>query len=178
MNNIFSSIDRHFTFQDGFLPIKILAGERAFEMIAPQRTSMIFGITDAPWSAAAYQVNELLVQLESNLNEWDLIAIAASGRARLVRHNAVVYELQCTIPPDVTGLHSNFFYRCPECNGHIYECTHLLISDRDRYEPSPSGRIPSEVTTCPECGGPIQSLGPGVSFCLDCDWECGLAPIN
>ena len=175
------NLTNHFAFQDGFLPVKILAGERAFELFAPLRTSVIFGVTDQPWAAAAYRINALIVQLEPNLNEWDAIAIEASGNARLVRHNTVIYALQCTIPPDVPGLYSNFFYRCPECDGHIYECTHLLIVDASRRRSSAGPASANQAATapiCPSCGGKIQSLAPGVSFCLDCDWECGLMPIN
>ncbi len=176
--NILNPADHQFTFQDGFLPVKILAGGRVFERLAPQRTSIIFGITEVPWAAAAYRIDELAVQLETNLNEWDAIAIAGSGKARLVRHNAAIYELDYIIPPDITELHSNFFYCCPECNGHIYECAHLLISNQNRHEPLSSTSISPEVMTCPDCGGKIQSLAPGVSFCLDCDWEYGLEPIS
>jgi hypothetical protein len=178
MMNVANLEDSRFVFDDGFLPVKILAGEGVFERLASQRTSHIFGITEAPWAAAAYRINELIVQLEPNLSEWDSIAIAASGNARLLRHNTVIYELHCTFPPDVTGLHSNFFYRCPECNGHIYECAHLLVGNSYRPEPSPSTSLDAETAHCPDCGGKTQSLALGVSFCLDCDWECGLAPIR
>ncbi len=185
--NTFNLTDALFTFQDGFRPVKILAGERIFELFAPQRTSIIFGVAEHPWAAAAYRINTLIVQLEPNLNEWDSIAIEISGNARLVRHNTVIYSLQCIIPPDVPGLYSNFFYRCPECDGHVYECAHLLIANGDRRQPSATSAsanqaskalAESEPSTCPNCGSKIQSLAPGVSFCLDCDWECGLVPIN
>ncbi len=167
----------NFASQGGFTPVKILAGERVFEMFAPQRTSIIFGITNEPWAAAAYRIEDLIVQLERNLNEWDLIAISASETAWLVRHNTVVYELQCTISPDIMGLSTNFFYRCPECNEHIYECTHLLISAQDLHQEPNADAVATDCapTACPSCGGKIQSLGPGVSFCLDCDWEDGLS---
>jgi predicted RNA-binding Zn-ribbon protein involved in translation (DUF1610 family) len=183
--NILHPTEHYFAFQDGFLPVKILAGEYVFERLAPQRTSIIFGINDLPWAPAAYRINDLIVQLEPNLNKWDSIAIEGSGKARLVRHNTVIYELQSTIPPDITGLHSNFFYRCPECNRHIYQCRHLLIghgnlnqsaSTSANREPTASKELGN--STCPNCGGKIQHLAPGVSFCLDCDWEYGLTPIN
>lgn len=166
-----------FASDDGFTPVKILAGERVFEMFAPQRTSIIFGITNEPWAAAAYRIENLIVQSERHLNEWDLIAISTSETARLVRHNTVVYELQCTISPDIIGLNTNFFYRCPECNEHIYECTHLLVSGQDLHEVPNADAVATAraPTACPSCGGKIQSLGPGVSFCLDCDWEDGLS---
>jgi hypothetical protein len=175
--------ENHFSIQDGFLPAKLLAGGRVFEQIAPQRTSAIFGITEQPWAAAAYRIDELVIQLERHLSEWDAIAIEGSGKARLVRHNTVTYALQCIISPDITGLHSNFFYRCPECNRHIYECTHLLMETLNQSSPTSkrqrlTASIASERSTCPDCGGTIQNLTVGVSFCLDCDWECGLAPTG
>ena len=168
----------YFTFQDGFDPVKILAGNHIFERLAPQRTSIIFGVTELPWAVAAYRINELIVQLEPNLDEADAIAIENSGKARLIRDNTVIYELDCTIPPDITGLHSNFFYRCPECNGHVYECTHLQIGHRKEEESSALPSVTSEITICPACGGKIQYLARGISFCLDCDWEQGLEPIT
>ena len=175
MNNL-GSANSYFTFQDDFVPVKILAGNHIFERLAPQRTSIIFGITELPWAVAAYRIDELIVQLEPNLDEVDAIALESSGKARLVRDNAVIYELDCNIPPDITGLHSNFFYRCSQCNRHIYECTHLRIGNRDIGEPLPS--VASEFTTCPVCSGKIQHLAPEISFCLDCDWEHGLEPID
>ena len=98
MNILLNTDDHPFAFQDGMRPEKILAGDRVFELLAPQRTSIIFGIRDVPWAAAAYRIHDLIVQLEPNLNEWDAIAIEVSGNARLVRHNTVVYELECSIP--------------------------------------------------------------------------------
>ena len=185
--NILNPIGNHVAFQDDFRPVKILAGERVFEGLAAQRTSMIFGITDLPWASAAYRINEFIIQLEPNVNEWDAIAITELGKARLVRHNTVIYELQCIIPPDITELHSNFLYRCPECNRHIYECRHLLIGGGNlsqsssisaNQEPTATTPKASGYSTCPNCGGKTQNLAPRVSFCLDCDWECGLEPIN
>lgn len=177
MNNL-NPANAYFTFQDGFVPVKILAGNHTFERLAPQRTSIIFGVTELPWAVAAYRIDRLIIQLEPNLDEVDAIAIESSGKARLVRDNAVIYELDCTIPPDITGLHSNFFYRCPQCNGHIYECTHLRISHRNKNESLPLPSTVSEFVDCPVCGGKVQHLGLGVSFCLDCDWEHGLEPIS
>ena len=177
MNNL-SPVNSYFTFHDNFLPVKILAGNHIFERLAPQRTSTIFGVTELPWAVAAYRIDGLIVQLEPNLDEVDAIAIENSGKARLVRDNTVIYELDCIIPPDITGLHSNFFYRCPRCNRHIYECTHLRIGNRDKSEPSSVPSVTSEVTVCPTCGGKIQHLEQGISFCLDCDWEQGLEPIT
>ena len=177
MNNL-NTANLHFTFQDDFVPVKVLAGNHIFERLAPQRTSIIFGVTELPWAVAAYRIEGLVVQLEPNLDETDAIAIEDSGKARLVRDNSVIYELDCIIPPDITGLHSNFFYRCPECNGHIYECTHLRINNRTEEESSPAPSVASEFTVCPTCGGKIQHLAPGISFCLDCDWEHGLEPIT
>ena len=177
MNNL-NPANSYFTFQDDFVPVKILAGNHIFERLAPQRTSIIFGVTELPWAVAAYRIDGLVVQLEPNLDEVDAIAIESSGKARLVRDNAVIYELDCNIPPDVTGLHSNFFYRCPQCNGHIYECTHLRIGSLDKGESLSLPSIASELTVCPACGGKIQHLAVGVSFCLDCDWEHGLEPIS
>ena len=168
----------YFTFQDDFVPVKILAGNHIFERLAPQRTSIIFGVTELPWAVAAYRIDGLIVQLEPNLDEVDAIAIEDSGKARLIRDNTVIYELDCIIPPDITGLHSNFFYRCPRCNRHIYECAHLRIGNRDKSEPSPILSVASDVTVCPVCGGKIQHLAPEISFCLDCDWEHGLEPIS
>ncbi len=176
MNNL-NPANPYFTFQDNFVPVKILAGSHIFERLAPQRTSIIFGVTELPWAVAAYRIDRIIVQLEPNLGDGDAIAIADSGKARLVRDSAVIYELDCIISPEITGLHSNFFYRCPECNGHIYECTHLRIGNHDRHEPPPMPSGPSEFTACPTCGGKIQHLAPGISFCLDCDWEHGLEPI-
>ena len=177
MNDL-DPVNPYFTFQDGFFPVKILAGNHIFERLAPQRTSIIFGATELPWAVAAYRINELIIQLEPNLGEVDAIAIENSGKARLVRDSTVIYELDCIIPPDITGLHSNFFYRCPECNEHIYECTHLRIGERDEREASTSPPVVLEFTTCPICDGKIQHLAPGISFCLDCDWEHGLEPIT
>ena len=177
MNNL-DQANPYFTFHDGFVPVKILAGNHIFERLAPQRTSLIFGVTELPWAVAAYRIDGLIVQLEPNLDEVDAIAIEDSGKARLVRDNTVVYELDCIIPPDITGLHSNFFYRCSECNGHIYECTHLRIGERDEREASLPLSVASEVATCPICDGKIQHLAQGISFCLDCDWEHGLEPIS
>jgi hypothetical protein len=176
MNLLLDGENSPFAFENGALPVKILAGDRVFEILAPQRTSIIFGIRDVPWAAAAFRIDNLTVQLEPNLNEWDAIAIEASGKARLIRHNTLVYELECIIPPDVPGLHSNFFYRCPKCNGHIYECAHMLVTNREQPPPSDSGA--DDLQACPNCGGKIQRLGPGVSFCLDCNWEHGLQPIR
>ena len=176
MNNL-NPANRHFIFEDAFVPVKILVGMNVFERLAPQRTSTVFGITETPWAAAAFRIDTLIVQLEPNLDESDAIAIEDSGKARLVRDNAVIYELECIIPPDITGLHSNFFYRCPECNGHIYECTHLRIGNRAGHEPPPLPVSDRAFTACPSCGGKIQRLAPGVSFCLNCDWEHGLEPI-
>ena len=169
-----------FTFHDGFRPVKIFAGERIFEMLAPQRTTTIFGVASEPSAAATYYIDDLIVQREEHLNEWDLIALSDAGDARVVRHNTVVYELQCTIPADIIQLHSNFFYRCPECNRHIYDCNHLLIEDpKQPYRPdSAEPSTVDERMVCPSCGGKVQSLAPGVSFCLDCEWERGLAPIK
>ena len=177
MNDL-NPANSYFTFQDNFVPVKILAGNHIFERLAPQRTSIIFGVTELPWAVAAYRIDGLVVQLEPNLDEADAIAIESSGKARLVRDNAVIYELDCNIPPDITGLHSNFFYRCPQCNGHIYECTHLRIGHRDKGGSLPLPSVASELTACPICGGKIQYLAVGVSFCLDCDWEHGLEPIS
>ena len=176
MNDL-DTVNPYFTFHDGFVPVKILVGNHIFERLAPQRTSIIFGVTELPWAVAAYRINELIVQLEPNLDEEDAIAIEHSGKARLVRDNAVIYELDCIIPPDITGLHSNFFYRCSECNGHIYECTHLQIGTR-KEESSSLPSVVSEITACPTCGGKIHHLARGISFCLDCDWEHGLEPIT
>ena len=176
MSNL-NTANSYFTFHDDFVPVKILAGNHIFERLAPQRTSIIFGVTELPWAVAAFRIEGLVVQLEPNLDEADAIAIENSGKARLVRDNTVIYELDCIIPPDITGLHSNFFYRCPECNGHIYECTHLRIGNREEEESSPALSIISEFTVCPACGGKIQHLSPEISFCLDCDWEHGLEPI-
>ena len=176
MNLLLDAENSPFVSQSGERPVKVLAGDRVFELLAPQRTSIIFGIRDVPWAAAAYRIEDLIVQLEPNLNEWDAIAIESSGKARLIRHNTIVYELECVIPPDVPGLHSKFFYRCPQCNGHIYECTHMLVTDAVRQPPEASAAKTPEA--CPQCGGKIQQLGPGVSFCLDCDWERGLTPIQ
>ena len=175
--------ENHFAFQDGFLPEKILAGGRVFEQIAPQRTSVVFGITNQPWAAAAYNINALVIQLERHLNKWDAIAIEGTGKARLVRRNTVIYALQCLIPPGITGLHSNFFYRCPECGSHIYECSHLLMETLNQSSTTSKHQgltvsNASETSTCPDCGGKTQNLTKGVSFCLDCDWECGLAPTG
>ena len=175
--------ENHFAFQDCFSPAKLLAGGGVFEQIAPQRTSVIFGITDQPWEAAAYRIDELVIQLEPHLNKWDAIAIEGSGKARLVRHNATIYALQCIILPDTTGLHSNLFYRCPECNRHIYECRHRLVNTLNQSSPTSerqglTGSNASDSFTCPDCGGKIQNLTKGVSFCLDCDWDCGLARIG
>ncbi len=177
MNDL-NSANSYLTFQDDFVPVKILAGHHIFEGLAPQRTSIIFGVTELPWAVAAYRIDGLIVQLEPNLDEVDAIAIEDSGKARLIRDNAVIYELDYTIPPDITGLHSNFFYRCPECNGHIYECTHLRIGNHPPPEPPSLPPLVSDCTDCPACGGKIQHLGQGVSFCLDCDWEHGLKPIT
>lgn len=177
MNNL-NQANPYFNFYDGFVPVKILAGNHIFERLAPQRTSIIFGVTELPWAVAAYRIDGLIVQLEPNLDEADAIAIEDSGKARLVRDSAVTYELDCIIPPDITGLHSNFFYRCPECNGHIYECTHLRIGSYDQHEPAPFSSVATEFTACPICGGKIQHLAPEISFCLDCDWEHGLEPIT
>ena len=177
MNDL-NAANPDFTFQDGFVPVKILAGSHIFERLALQRTSIIFGVTELPWAVAAYRIDALIVQLEPNLDEVDAIAIENSGKARLVRDNTVIYELDYIIPPDITGLHSNFFYRCPECNGHIYECTHLQIGDRKEDKSSSLPSVTSELTACPVCGRKIQHLAREISFCLDCDWEHGLEPIN
>ena len=110
------------TFDDDFRTEKVLAGEQIWETLAAQRTSIVFGITDQPWAPAAYRINCIIIQLEKHLNDWDIIAIDIGGNSRLIRHNSVIYQLHCLIPPDTTGSDSNFFYHCPECNGHVYQC--------------------------------------------------------
>ena len=109
MNNL-DTVNLYFTFQDGFVPVKILAGNHIFERLAPQRTSIIFGVTELPWAVAAYRIDELIVQLEPNLDEVDAIAIENSGKARLVRDNAVylrvrLYHSPRTLP-DCTPISS------------------------------------------------------------------------
>jgi len=156
-------------FEDNFQPIKILAGERVFELLALRRTSNIFGITEAPWAAAAFQIEALVVQMESHLNEWDALAIDETGKVRLIRHNMSIYDLQCKIPPDITGLQSNFFYNCTLCNAHIFQCEHLRRQSHLDLSTTPTES--ESISACPECSGKVQDLGGEMCFCLDCKWE-------
>ena len=127
----------------------------------------VFGITDQPWAPAAYRINCIIIQLEKHLNDWDIIAIDIGGNSRLIRHNSVIYQLHCLIPPDTTGSDSNFFYHCPECNGHVYQCNCLRSSEFVQPKPETEGEAKNAII-CPKCGGKIQKLGEGVLFCLDC----------
>ena len=163
------------TFDDDFRTQKVLAGEQVWETMAVQRTSIVFGITDQPWAPSAYRINCVVVQLEKHLNDWDIIAIDIDGNSRLIRHNSVIYQLHCLISPDTIGCDSSFFYHCPECDGHIYQCNCLRNSEFVQSKPKTEREI-KNVTICPKCGGKIQKLGAGVLFCLDCDWETGFNP--
>ena len=165
------------TFDDDFRTEKVLAGEQIWETLAAQRTSIVFGITDQPWAPAAYRINCIIIQLEKHLNDWDIIAIDISGNSRLIRHNSVIYQLHCLIPLDTTGSDSNFFYHCPECNGHVYQCNCLRSSEFVQPKPETEGEAKNAII-CPKCGGKIQKLGEGVLFCLDCDWETGFSSIE
>ena len=168
---------RFLTFEDDFRTEKVLAGEEIWKNLAVQRTSVVFGITDQPWAPAAYRINSLIVQLEKHLSDWDTIAIDINGNARLIRHNSVIYQLHCLIPPDIAGCNSNFFYRCSECNGHVYECNCLRSSEFVQPKSETEGEEKNAIT-CPKCGGKIQKLGDGVLFCLDCNWETGFNSIE
>lgn len=64
--------------------------------------------------------------------------------------------------------------RCPM--GHRYpgrlKVYYLNIFQRDK-----GNEMEKSVTACPECGSKnIQYLGPAEMFCLDCDWDSGMAP--
>ena len=163
------------TFDDDFRTQKVLAGEQVWETMAVQRTSIVFGITDQPWAPSAYRINCVVVQLEKHLNDWDIIAIDIDGNSRLIRNNAVIYQLHCLISPDTTGCDSNFFYHCPECDSHLYQCNCSRNSEFAQSKPKTEREIRNAII-CPRCEGKIQKLGAGVLFCLDCDWETGFNP--
>ena len=152
-----------------FEATKILAGKKIFQMMALQRTSKVFGITDTPWSAAAFEINELVVQMETQLRSWDTLAINKSGKTRLIQDNVVIYELQIRISPQTTGLTSDSFYYCSTCKGHIFQCS-CLVNQRQSVKPR-STVDQQPVLYCPQCKGKVQGLGGNLYFCLDCKWE-------
>ena len=86
-------------------------------------------------------------QLEKHLNDWDIIAIDIDSNSRLIRNNAVIYQLHCLISPDTTGCDSNFFYHCPECDGHIYQCNCLRNSEFVQSKPKTEREI-KNATIC------------------------------
>ena len=112
MNDL-NSANSYFTFQDDFVPVKILAGNHIFERLAPQRTGIIFGVTELPWAVAAYRIDGLIVQLEPNLDEVDAIALEDSGKARLIRDNAVIYEAGLHHPARYYGTALQFLLPLP-----------------------------------------------------------------
>lgn len=154
---------------DKFEATKILAGKKIFQMMALQRTSKVFGITDTPWAAAAFETNELVVQMETQLRSWDTLAINKSGKTRLIQDNVVIYELQIRISPQTTGLTSDSFYYCSTCKGHIFQCS-CLVNQRRSVKPR-STVDQQPVLYCPQCKGKVQGLGDNLYFCLDCKWE-------
>ena len=111
---------------DKFEATKILAGKKIFQTMALQRTSKVFGITNTPWAAAAFEINRLVVQMETKLRSWD--TLKSIQEKQLIRDNVVIYELQIRISPQNTGLTSDSFYYCL-CRDHIFRCSYLVIND-------------------------------------------------
>ena len=95
----------------------------------------------------------MIVQLEPNLDEVDAIAIEDSGKARLVRDNTVIYELDCIIPPTIVEGHYRIALQfllsvAPNATGTFTNAHIVRIGKRDEHEASPSLSVASEVITC------------------------------
>ena len=56
----------YFTFHDGFIPLRMFAGERFFEMLTGQRRATIFGIASDLATAATYYIDDLYPNKGSN----------------------------------------------------------------------------------------------------------------
>ena len=154
---------------DKFEAPKILAGKKIFQTMALQRTSKVIGITDTPCAAAAFEINELVVQMETHLRSWDTLAINKSGKTRLIQDNVVIYELQIRISPQNTGLTSDSFYYCSTCKDHIFRCS-CLVNQRQSVKPR-STVDQQPIFHRAKCKGKVQGLGGNLYFCLDCKWE-------
>ena len=154
---------------DKFEATKILAGKKIFQTMALQRTSKVFGITNTPWAAAAFEINRLVVQMETKLRSWDTLEINKVGKTRLIRDNVVIYELQIRISPQNTGLTSDSFYYCSTCRDHIFRCSCLVSQRQSVKQRSVLDQQP--ILHCPQCQGKVQGLGGNLYFCLDCKWE-------
>ena len=64
--------------------------------------------------------------------------------------------------------------RCPM--GHRYP-GRLNMYYLNIFQQDEGNEMEKSVTACPECGSKnIQYLGPAEMFCLDCDWDSGMAP--
>ena len=149
--------------------------------MSPNRTREAFEIYSASaGNRLTYGDFELVVSRKTELQDTEAYLIAPSKYTLFMRqaiesHAINVYrsdfiDLVANTPPplnlhpqDIIGtLESSV----PSGTERPTENGQLLM-----FSPHMVKKEKEKQTECPRCGGPIQTIGEGKYFCLDCEWD-------
>lgn len=148
-------------------------------LMSPNRTREAFEIHRASaGNRLAYGEFELVVSRKTQLQDTEAYLIAPSKYTLFMRQAIESHAINL-YRSDFIDLVAN---TPPPLNLHPQDIIDTLESSvTSRTErPTESGQLlmfsPHEVkkenhTKCPKCGGPIQNIGEGKYFCLDCEWD-------
>ncbi len=148
-------------------------------LMSPSRTREAFEIYGASaGNRLSYDDYELVVSRKTQLQDSEAYLIAPSKYTLFMRQAIESHAIN-VYRSDFIDLVAN---TPPPLNLHPQDIIDTLESSvtSGTERPTESGQFlmfsPHEVkkenhTKCPKCGGPIQNIGEGKYFCLDCEWD-------
>lgn len=150
-------------------------------LMSPNRTREVFEIYNASaGNRLTYGDYELVVSRKTQLQETEAYLIAPNKYTLFMRqaiesrainvYRSDFIDLAANTPPPI-NLH-------PQDVIDTLESSVLAESERPTegrqllmFSPDEVKKEKEKQTECPKCGGPIQKIGVGRYFCLDCEWD-------
>ena len=154
-------------------------------LMSPSRTREAFEIYGASaGNRLSYDDYELVVSHKTQLQDSEAYLIAPSKYTLFMRQAIESHAIN-VYRSDFIDLVAN---TPSPLNLHPQDIIDTLESSvtSGTERPTESGQLlmfsPHDVkkenhTKCPKCGGPIQNIGEGKYFCLDCEWD-NLPPLK
>ena len=181
---------QHIAQPDIFLPLNRLNRypHRLYCLLmSPNRTREAFEIYNASTgNRLTYGDYELVVSRKTQLQDTEAYLIAPNKYTLFMRQEVEssvinVYrsdfiDLVTNTPPPL-NLHAQdiidtFESSVPAESERLTEGRQLLM-----FLPEEVKKEKEKQMECPKCGGPIQTIGVGRHFCLDCEWD-NLPPLK
>lgn len=156
-------------------------------LMSPSRTREALEIRNIrTGNRLIYSDYELVVSRKTQLEDTEAYLIAPNKYTLFMRqavessvinvYRSDFVDLVTDTPPplnlhaqDVIDTLESSVSTAPE---HIMEGQQLLM-----FSPEEVKKEKEQQMECPKCGGPVQTIGAGKHFCLDCTWD-NLPPLN